>query len=592
MRNFSGIIVFFLLGIQTVFAQEPIDMLIKKYKHASEDSSKVLLLNKLALAFSDTNVDISTQYARQGLNLANKINYRYGIALSNRNLAYAFLQGNNFQPAINYYLICIKIYNEIGRFDQSAEAYNKIGEIYKSQGSQRQALDHFNKALQLAEQASSRYHKANALNNIGSIHFDETNYDQAYEYYLKSLMIREEIQDTIGMAASYNNVAEIYRLREEFDKALNLYEISIGMNKILDKQDWLAINYLNIGNVHLASNNYDEAFASFQKALEINQKIGNQKGIANSNIWLGNYYVKIKNPRKALELFRIALEIGRKHNYPRVVSASALGSSEAQSNMRNFDKALKFFKMHSSIDDSLFNVEKARQIAEMEARFEADRQKQELILKDQEIELYERNERIIRLQMIMAIGGLVLFIIIGLLMYGRQKGKIRKDRELMDKNREIHHTQQKLMKSELNIKNNELMNFALHIVQKNDFLQAVKNDLKIIKARCDEKEQPQKINELLLKVNQNLRMSTELEQFQKNVDQVNREFFHKLENKFPNLTENEKRLSALLRLNLSSKEIATLNNISIKAVEMGRYRLRKKILLETNDSLTDFLQKL
>jgi DNA-binding CsgD family transcriptional regulator len=135
------------------------------------------------------------------------------------------------------------------------------------------------------------------------------------------------------------------------------------------------------------------------------------------------------------------------------------------------------------------------------------------------------------------------------------------------------------------------MNFALHIVQKNDFLQLVKEDLKEIKNKHDD-EKSVKINELLLKINQNLRMSKELEEFQKNADQVNQEFFEKLTDKYPKLTENEKRLSALLRLNLSSKEIATLNNISVKAVEMGRYRLRKKINLETNEVLTEFLRNL
>ncbi len=581
-----------LLGPGLSFSQQNITELIEAFNQTGQDSSKVLLLNELAVAYCDSNPDISVQYARQGLNLANKINYRYGIALSNKNLAYIFNEGSNFQPAINYYLICIKVYNEIGDYSEMAHAYNRIGEIYKSQGNQRQALDNFNKALRFAEKSEDRMQKAYSLNQIGGIHFDEANYDLAYDYYLKGLMIREEIRDTLGMAASYNNVAEIYRIRGEYPKALELYNISIKFNSLLNKQDFLAINYLNIGNVHLSQNEFDKAFTNYQKSLEINEKLDNPQGIASSNIRMGNYYLKVKDPYKALDLFRKAQEIAGRNNLPRTASSAALGTSQAYSDLRNYRAALEYFKRHSYINDSLFNVEKTRQLAEMEARYEADRQKQELILQDQVIQLYERNERIIRLRMTMAIGGLILFLIIGLLMYGRQKGKIRKDRELMEKNREIHKTQQKLMESELQIKNNELMNFALHIVQKNDFLQAVKNDLKEIKTKCDESEQPQKINELLLKVNQNLRMSTELEQFQKNVDQVNREFFEKLENRFPFLTENEKRLSALLRLNLSSKEIATLNNISIKAVEMGRYRLRKKIKLETYDSLTDFLQKL
>ncbi|MDZ7743866.1 MAG: tetratricopeptide repeat protein [Bacteroidota bacterium] len=236
-------------------------------------------------------------------------------------------------------------------------------------------------------------------------------------------MIREKIRDTLGMAASYNNVAEIYRIRGDYSKALELYNISIRFNTLLDKQDWLAINYLNIGNVYLSQNEFDKAFTNYQKALEINQELGIPGGIANTNIRMGNYYLKINDPYKALELFRNARVLADRNNLPRIASAAALGTSQAYSDLRNYSAALEYFKRHSHINDSLFNVEKTRQLAEMETRYEADRQKQELILKDQEIELYERNERIISLRMIMAIGGLILFLIIGLLMYGRQKGK-------------------------------------------------------------------------------------------------------------------------------------------------------------------------
>ena len=93
-------------------------------------------------------------------------------------------------------------------------------------------------------------------------------------------------------------------------------------------------------------------------------------------------------------------------------------------------------------------------------------------------------------------------------------------------------------------------------------------------------------------IRQNLSLKEDLEEFQQKLDNSYDDFFIRLRNKFPTLTRNEERLCAFLRLNLSSKEIATINNTSLKAAEMSRYRLRKKIGLSYNELLPEYLQSI
>ncbi len=143
----------------------------------------------------------------------------------------------------------------------------------------------------------------------------------------------------------------------------------------------------------------------------------------------------------------------------------------------------------------------------------------------------------------------------------------------------------------MDFRNTELENFALHIVQKNDFLQDIKSKFKKLRVNASDKN-AEEIKDLNLKINQALRLNKELEKFRERVDDVNSHFFNLLSENYPKLTEKEKRLCALLKLNLSSKEIASLNNISEGAVTMARYRLRKKIALTTDESLAEFFQKL
>ena len=100
------------------------------------------------------------------------------------------------------------------------------------------------------------------------------------------------------------------------------------------------------------------------------------------------------------------------------------------------------------------------------------------------------------------------------------------------------------------------------------------------------------MKELSFHVQQSLQINKDIEEFQQKVDVTYNDFFDKLKLKFPTLTNNEKRLCALLRLNLSTKEIASLNSTSIKAVEMSRYRLRMKCNIDNKQSLPEYLNNI
>ena len=86
--------------------------------------------------------------------------------------------------------------------------------------------------------------------------------------------------------------------------------------------------------------------------------------------------------------------------------------------------------------------------------------------------------------------------------------------------------------------------------------------------------------------------SREIDDFYGKIEQTHKDFIIKLTERFPELTEREKRLAILLRLNLASKEIATLMNISPKSVEIARYRLRKKLGVRERDNIKKFLEQI
>jgi DNA-binding CsgD family transcriptional regulator len=99
------------------------------------------------------------------------------------------------------------------------------------------------------------------------------------------------------------------------------------------------------------------------------------------------------------------------------------------------------------------------------------------------------------------------------------------------------------------------------------------------------------IHRIVKMVDQDASLDEDWEQFSKNFDQVHSDFLKRLGDQYPQLSSNDFKLSAYLRMNLSTKEIASLLNISVRGVEASRYRLRKRLGLGTNVNLTEFLMR-
>jgi phosphate/sulfate permease len=151
------------------------------------------------------------------------------------------------------------------------------------------------------------------------------------------------------------------------------------------------------------------------------------------------------------------------------------------------------------------------------------------------------------------------------------------------------HLQEDLSK-ELKFRQSEMVTMAMSIIRKNEFLNDLKEEIIKIKANTMDQEIRLRLNNLSLMITQDLSIDRDREKFQMHINEQNSNFIHKLSESFPSITDNEKRLASLLRLNLSSKEIASILNISPKSVEMNRYRLRKKLKVDPKINLNDFIR--
>lgn len=174
----------------------------------------------------------------------------------------------------------------------------------------------------------------------------------------------------------------------------------------------------------------------------------------------------------------------------------------------------------------------------------------------------------------------------------QQKQEFKKESDLKDM--KINTLKEEKLQTELRYKSEELMRSTLNLVRKNEMLLEIKKEVLGISHSISEENLValrRKALRLLGQIETNIEHDNDLQAFQSTFDTVHHNFFQRLEEAYPDLNYKDKMLCAYIKMNLLSKEIAPLLNISLRGVEISRYRLRKKLNLVEGENLAEFLQK-
>ncbi|MBL7825021.1 MAG: hypothetical protein JNJ57_00205, partial [Saprospiraceae bacterium] len=156
----------------------------------------------------------------------------------------------------------------------------------------------------------------------------------------------------------------------------------------------------------------------------------------------------------------------------------------------------------------------------------------------------------------------------------------------------INRLENEKLEAEVRHKNQELASATLHIVQKSEILNAIRDELEKLHQKAGSGSKLDKdINHIIRMLEQDARTDADWEQFSLHFDQVHSNFLKRIGEEHAHLSPNDFKLCAYLRLNLSSKEIAALMNISLRGVESSRYRLRKRLNLGSEANLTEYLMR-
>lgn len=147
-----------------------------------------------------------------------------------------------------------------------------------------------------------------------------------------------------------------------------------------------------------------------------------------------------------------------------------------------------------------------------------------------------------------------------------------------------------VMTNEIDIKHKELVNLSLYIKQQRQYLEELSNNLNELAKEDDVDALRQQLRDTAQKLNENMRLTGEMDHFYTQVEDLHKNFVSRLLMRCPNMSEKEKRLAIMLRLGFSSKDISSMLNVEPKSVEVSRYRFRRKLKLDRSTNIVEYLQ--
>jgi len=610
---------------------------LEKQVESSKDTNRVKLLLDLSFEYRRLDLDKSLALANEADSLAHKLKFNRGIALARRVLASAYFGKSQLAKAETLAKESVDLLREIGTYGERAVATNLLGLCLMNQGRYYESERWLANAAELYKLANDELGEIKALSNIGVVFFYQGNYSASTKNYLNALRVAEIRKDTIMIAEIRMNLGHNFSVQKDFVKSTSYLRDAAFLFKKMGDIRGAAKAISGLGTSYFNWRKHDSSYTYHEEARQLFLATGDLSGVAQSLNNQGEILLLRKNFTDALTLFEqvLSIRIESLERYPLAIAYANLG--KAYAGMGDFSKgklllnkaieiayeidsdwlkaefyfarsemlekqglykeALEAFKAHNIMRDSLFSSEKTKTISELQTRYETEKKEQDLIIKDNQIMLLERDRKLF-----LVAAGLILVIVLllgglGFSIFTRNRIRQRKNLELAEKNRLLEESKRKAaeaelqiakvtqeqMKSELDFKRKELTQLALHINQQNEFLETIREDIK----SAGSADMKGISRDLEIKLN----ISKQREAFELNIDLINADFYQRLQKQFHSLTENDRKLCAMVRLGLSSKEIASISNISPKSVDMNRYRLRKKLELDNETDLSTFLSE-
>ena len=581
-RLYIIVLILLLAGQAYAQNQKVVDSLAGVLEQDYTDMEKIQACLKLTDLLIRTDVDTAKYFVNKGLFLSKKNDLVNETGMFYSSLGDIYVIKNNLVEALDNYLNAIELYKVSGNYSGLSNVYLNLGNIYLTQANFAISLTYYQKGLKIADSLKLNRLLPHFYNNLGELYSDLHNYELAIENYKKALSFLRKEHDSQGSAAILNNICRVYTEMGDIKNAEEYLGHAYKIYDSVSNKKGLYDIFINKGNIEELKGNYDQALMNYFEAYKYLSNIGQKYFGPKSSLYaevynhLGDCYLHLHDYKHAKEYLIKAFDKSEETGSLEWLTKATLNLSKLYEAEQKSTEALKFYKLYKKYDDSIAVERNKKAITQLNMQNKFNQ-----LLKQKEVEALkyrEKQRRKENLYLLIISSIAVLLIILGLL-FNTQRLK-RKNLKL----------EKEKLSNDLDYKNKELTTNVLYLLKKNEFIINISNQLKSL--RDSFKPENRKIIDGIIREMEQSSSRDIWKEFEVRFQDVHSDFYNKLIKKYPDLSPNELKLCAFLRLNMSTKEISSITFQSYNSIIMARHRLRKKLDISSNENLITFLRQL
>ena len=430
----SPILNMLLYGMASYAQMNQTDSLKNLLVNTEQDTNRVLILLELAGKIDRTTPIEALAYYEEALGLSENINYKVGKMRSERGVGICHIFMSDYEIALEHTLIATNLAQEINDYDGIVKGYNNMGGIY--------------------------------------IYLER--YDEALAIYLEMIDILKD-DDKENKLLLYGNLGIIYKKKNKIDSALIYYNKGFSLAEELEIVRSQSIILHNIGTLHETNGDFGDAEKSFEQSIELAEHVNNTSMIAAGWTNLGNVLSQLGNYREAENAIEKGMKIAKQHGLKNILINGHDHLYQHYMRTNNIIKALEHHELYTTKKDSLVTADNNASIAQLQSKFNSEKNKRENDVLKKERELSKakiRNQRTV----IIAIGVCLFISIILVITISRFSAARRRTND-----------QLKLLNQEILEQKEELIQQATSLQLANEEITNINNNLeKLINERTSE----------------------------------------------------------------------------------------------------------
>ena len=544
------------------------------------------------------NTDSALLYLNNVITRCDKVGYNRGKSEAWFLTANILYQQNKYRDALDLYSQSLNFAEKQSDILLKAKCLERMASVNLARGDDYKALKLYYDALPLFEQTHYKEGIAKVYNIIGLYKNAQNKYDTAEIYLNKAIVLNTEIGNSSGIINTKGNLGYVFEKSGQLDKAEKIYMSIIDSLRISDDSINLSMLLSNLASLNVKMNNRDAALVYLREAIIIADRTRDTSMLASLFADIGELCLDNHHIDSANVFLNKSVLCAKSIDDARTQLTAMRLLLKSDTTRNRFREASARFNSINILSDTVYARKLRHNLRASELQYENQKKSQLIDLQSIAIQNASKQRRLYLVLLLLSGVSLILLgfvIVLGIRNHRRKRELFEESLKIRDlqlensiKEDEINKLKINKIEEEIRLKEREQLTSALALVQRNELLGLISSRISQAGAGKSQLEASE-LNDILSSIRMQLKEDDDNNIFNQKFIKLHPDFFEKLKQKHPELTKSELKFCAYLRLNLNGSQIANILSVTAEAIRKTRYRLRKKLNLESQESLEDYI---